>query len=71
MYQCKPLDVFTSDELLRALSSTRRMRGTANARSEIVIMYKLLPFGEHKVQGVALIPESININLAEMGAPLA
>ena len=31
---------------------------------------RLLLFGEYKVQGVVLIPESININLAQMGAPL-
>ena len=29
-----------------------------------VIMHNLLLFGEHKMQGVILIPESININLA-------
>ena len=59
-----------NDEPLRALSSTRRTRGTANARSEIVIMYQLLSSGEHKVQGVVLILESININLAQLGVPL-
>ena len=68
--QCKPLDILISDKLLRALSSTRRSRDTANTRSEIVIVYKLLPLGEHKVQGVILIPESIDIDLAEIGAPL-
>ena len=66
--QYKPLDVLISDKLLRALSSTRRSRDTANTRSEIVIVYKLLPLGEHKVQGVILIPESIDIDLAEIGA---
>ena len=35
-----------------------------------VIVFKLLPLGEHKVQGVVLIPESVDIGLAEMGAPL-
>ena len=34
------------------------------------IVNKLLPFGVNKVQGVVLIPESININLPQMGAPL-
>ena len=52
------------DKLLRALSPTGRTRGVANARSEITIMHNLLLFGEHKMQGVILIPESININLA-------
>ena len=38
--------------------------------SEIVIVNKLVLLGENKVQGVVLIPESININLAQMGVPL-
>ena len=38
--------------------------------SEIVIVNKLVPLGENKVQGEVLIPESININLAQMGVPL-
>ena len=59
-----PLDVLISDKLLRALRSTRTTRDTANTRSEIVIMYKLLPLLEQKVQGVVLIPESIDIDLA-------
>ena len=42
----------------------------ANTRSEIVIVYKLLPFGKHKVQGVVHIPDSIDIDPAEMGASL-
>ena len=45
-------------------------KGAWNAKSEILIVNKLLPFGENKVQGVVLIPESININLAQMGASL-
>ena len=65
--QYKPLDVLISDKLLRALSSTRRSRDTANTRSGIVLVYKLLPLGEHKAQGVILIPESIDIDLAEIG----
>ena len=52
------------DKLLRALGPTSRTRGAANARSKIVIMHNLLLFGEHKMQGVIIIPESININLA-------
>ena len=53
------------DKLLRALGPTGRTRGAANARSKIIIMHNLqLPFGEHKMQGVILILESININLA-------
>ena len=43
---------------------TCRTRGEANARSKIIIMHNLLLCGEHKMQGVILIPESININLA-------
>ena len=31
-------------------------------------MYKLLPLGEEEVQGVVLIPESIDTYLAKMGA---
>ena len=58
------------DKLLRALCSTRGAHDTTNGRSAIVIVNKLLPLGENKVQGVVLIPESININLAQMGAPL-
>ena len=54
---------FISDKLLYALCCTRRTRDTANTRSEIVIMYKLLPLGEQKVQGVVLIRESIDIDL--------
>ena len=50
------------DKLLRALGPTGRTRGAANARSKIIIMHNLLLFGEHKMQGVILIPESININ---------
>ena len=46
------------------------MRDTANTKSEIVIMYKLLPLGEQKVQGVALIPESIDTYLTKLGTPL-
>ena len=68
--QATSQDVLISDKLLRALSSTRRTRDKANTRSEIVIMYKLLPLGEQKVQGVVLIPESIDIDLAKMGTPL-
>ena len=52
------------DKLLRALGPTGRMRGAANARCKIIIMYNLLLFGEHKMKVVILIPESININLA-------
>ena len=52
------------DKLLRALGPTGRTRGAANARSNIIIMHKLFLFGEHKMQGVILIPEFININLA-------
>lgn len=61
------------DKLLRALGPTSiervesawSPRGAANARSKIIIiMHNLLLFGEHKMQGVSLIPESININLA-------
>ena len=52
------------DKLLRALGPTGRTRGAANARSKIIIMHSLLLFGEHKMQGVILIPEAININLA-------
>ena len=52
------------DKLLRALGPTGRRRGAANARSKIIIMHHLLLFGEHKMQGVILISESININLA-------
>ena len=48
------------DKLLRALGPTGRTRGAANARSKIIIMHNLLLFGEHKMQGVILIPESIN-----------
>ena len=51
------------DKLLCALGPTGRTRGAANARSKIIIMHNLL-FGEHKMQGVIIIPESININLA-------
>ena len=52
------------DKLLRALGPTGRTRGAANARSKIIFMHNLLLFGENKMQGVILIPESININLA-------
>ena len=52
------------DKLLRALGPTIRTRGAANARSKIIIMHNLLLFGEHKMRGVIIIPESININLA-------
>ena len=52
------------DKLLRALGPTSRTRGAANARSKIIIIHNLLLFGEHKMQGVILIPKSININLA-------
>ena len=52
------------DKLLRARGPTGRTRGAANARSKIMIMHNLLLFGEHKMQGVILIPKSININLA-------
>ena len=53
------------DKLLRALGPTGRTRGAANARSKIIIiMHNLLLFEEHKMPGVILIPESININLA-------
>ena len=52
------------DKLLRALGPTGRTRGAANARSKIIIMHNLLLFEEHQMQGVTLIPESININLA-------
>ena len=52
------------DKLLRARGPTGRARGAANARSKIFIMHNLLLFGEYKMQGVILIPESININLA-------
>ena len=52
------------DKLLRTLGATGRTRGAANARSKIIIMHNLLLFGEHKMQGVILIPESNNINLA-------
>ena len=48
--QFKPLDVLISDKLLRVLSPTRRTHDTANTRSEIVIVCKLLPLGQHKVQ---------------------
>ena len=58
------------DKLLRALGPTGRTRGAANARSKIIIMHNLLLFGEHKMQAVILIPESININLTYMGASL-
>ena len=51
------------DKLLHALGPTGRSSGAANARSKIIIMYNLLLFGEHKMQGVILIPGSININL--------
>ena len=51
-------------KLLRAVSPKGRTRGAANARSKIIIMHNLLLFGEHKMQGVILIPESISINLA-------
>ena len=47
------------DKLLRALGPTGRTRGAANARSKIIIMHNLLLFGEHKMQGAILIPESI------------
>ena len=50
------------EKLLRALGPTGRTRGAASARSKIIIMHNLLLFGEHKMQGVILIPESININ---------
>ena len=52
------------NKLLRVLGPTGSTRGAANARSKIIIMHNLLLFGEHKMQGVILIPESININLA-------
>ena len=52
------------DKLLRALGPRGRTLGAANARSKIIIVHNLLLFGEHKMQGVILIPESININLA-------
>ena len=52
------------DKLLRGLGPTGRTRGAASARSKIISMHNLLLFGEHKMQGVILIPESININLA-------
>ena len=52
------------DKLLLALGPKGRTRGAANARSKIIIMHNLLLFGEHKMQGVILIPESVNINLA-------
>ena len=52
------------DKVLNALGPTGRTPRAANARSKIIIMYNLLLFGEHKMQGVILIPESININLA-------
>ena len=52
------------DKPLRALGPRGRKRGAANARSKIIIMHNPLLFGEHKMQGVILIPESININLA-------
>ena len=52
------------DKLLHVLAPTGRTRGVTNAKSKIIIMYNLLLFGEHKMQGVILIPESININLA-------
>ena len=42
----------------------------ANTRSEILIVYKILPFGKHNVQRVVHIPGSIDKDLAEMGAPL-
>ena len=51
------------DKLLRTFGPTGRTRGAANARSKTIIMRNLLLFGEHKMQGVILIPESININL--------
>ena len=51
------------DKLLHALGPTGRTRGAANARSKIIIMHNLLLLGEHKMQGVILILESININL--------
>ena len=54
----------TSDKLLRAFSSTRRTLDTANTPE--LIMYHLLPLGVHKEQGVVLIPESIDLDLAEM-----
>ena len=52
------------DKLLRTLGPTGRTLGAANARPKIIVMHNLLLFGEHKMQGVILIPESININLA-------
>ena len=52
------------DELLRALGPTGSTRGAANARSKIIIMHNLLLVGEHKMQGVILIPETVNTNLA-------
>ena len=52
------------DKLLRALGPTGRTLGVANARSKILIMNNLLLFEEHNMQGVILIPESINIDLA-------
>ena len=52
------------DKLLRTFGPTDQTCGAANARSKTIIMYNLLLFGEHKMQGVSLIPESININLA-------
>ena len=52
------------DKLLRALGPKGRTRWAANARAKVIIMHNLLLFGEHKMQGVILIPESININLA-------
>ena len=52
------------DKLLRALGPSGRTRGAASARSRIMIMHNLLQFGEQKMQGMILIQESININLA-------
>ena len=52
------------DKLLRALGPTGRTRGAANVRSKIIIMHNLLLFGEHKMQGMILTTESINIKQA-------
>ena len=52
------------DKLLRTLGPTGRTRGAANARSKIIILHNLLLFGEHKMQEVILIPESVSLNLA-------
>ena len=49
------------DKLLRTLGPTGRTRGAANARSKTMIVYNLLLFGEHKMQGVILIPEYVSI----------